>query len=199
MMLVEETMVPAAALPLAVFKEHLHLGTGFADDGLQDGVLETYLRAAMATVEARTGKILLERDFSWSLTRWRSSNEQALPVAPVSAISEVVLIDRDGSETLSDPANWYLVPDSQRPRLVASGGLLPLVPSHGQVRIGFLAGYGPDWADLPNDLAQAVLMLGAHFYENRHGSQQSGKALPYGVSALIERYRAVRLMLGGRG
>jgi uncharacterized phiE125 gp8 family phage protein len=28
------------------------------------------LRAAMAAVEARTGKILIEREFSWTLTAW---------------------------------------------------------------------------------------------------------------------------------
>ncbi len=61
MMLVEQTTVPGAALPVAEFKDHLRLGTGFADDGVQDGVLEAYLRAAMAAIEARTGKILLTR------------------------------------------------------------------------------------------------------------------------------------------
>ena len=50
MMLVEQTTVPTAALPVAEFKDHLRLGTGFADDGVQDDVLETYLRAAIATI-----------------------------------------------------------------------------------------------------------------------------------------------------
>ena len=56
MMLIEETAVPLAALPLAEFKAHLRLGTGFADDDIQDPVLESFLRAAMAAIEARTGK-----------------------------------------------------------------------------------------------------------------------------------------------
>ncbi len=65
MMLVEETTVPQAAIPVAQFKEHLRLGTGFSDDGLQDVVLEGFLRAAMAAIEGRIGKILIEREFSW--------------------------------------------------------------------------------------------------------------------------------------
>ena len=50
---------------------------------------------------------------------------------------------------------------------------------------------------MPADLAQAVLMLAARYHEDRsfEGSQS---AMPFGVSALIERWRSVRV-LGGRG
>lgn len=85
-MLIEQTTVPALALPIAKFKDHLRMGTGFADDAVQDAVLESYLRSAMAAVEARTGKVLIERSFMWSLTAWRALGEQAFPVAPVTAI-----------------------------------------------------------------------------------------------------------------
>lgn len=57
MMLVEETTVPLSALPVATFKDHMRMGSGFSDDGVQDGVLEGFLRAAVAAIEARTGKI----------------------------------------------------------------------------------------------------------------------------------------------
>ena len=65
MMLIEETAVPSEALPVDAFKAHLRLGTGFSEDTLQEPVLESFLRAAMSAIEARTGKILIERDFSW--------------------------------------------------------------------------------------------------------------------------------------
>ena len=39
MMLVEETSVPADVLPVAGFKAHLRLGSGFSDDAVQDAVL----------------------------------------------------------------------------------------------------------------------------------------------------------------
>ncbi len=94
MMLVEQTTVPTEALPVAQFKDHLRLGTGFADDGVQDNVLESYLRAAMAAIEARTGKILITRSFTWTLTAWRDLSTQALPVGPVSAITQLTITDR---------------------------------------------------------------------------------------------------------
>ncbi len=198
MMLVEETTVPLAALPVAEFKDHLRLGSGFADDGLQDSVLENYLRAAIAAIEARTGKILIARDFSWTLTAWRDPSEQALPIAPVNAIIDVVQIDRIGIESLTPPDSWRLVPDAQRPRLAANGGSLPLVPYNGSVRVGFNAGFGIEWSDLPADLGQAVLMLATHYYEYRHDLAATGASMPYGVNALIERYRTIRLFMGGR-
>lgn len=198
MMLVEETTVPILALPVAEFKDHLRLGSGFSDDGVQDAVLESYLRAAMAAIEARTGKILIEREFSWTLTTWRDVRRQPLPVAPVNAIRDVILLNMQGKETVVDAGSWYLEPDMQRPSLQAVGTCLPGLSTGGSVRIGMLAGFGPEWSDLPADLAQAVMLLGAHFYEYRHDVSRSTPAMPMGVLALIERYRTVRLFMGGR-
>jgi uncharacterized phiE125 gp8 family phage protein len=59
------------------------------------------------------------------------------------------------------------------------------------------AGYAPDWAGLPADLGQAVLLLAAHYYEYRHETALGDGCMPFGVTSLIERYRTVRLMAGG--
>ncbi len=196
MMLVEVTSVPLAALPVAQFKAHLRLGTGFSDAGLQDALLESFLRAALSAIEGRTGKILIERDFAWNLTAWREYDRQALPVAPVNAIIEMVLIDALSVESVVAPGLYRLVPDMQRPCVVALSGMLPSVPVNGSVRVGFMAGFGPDWADLPPDLQQAVLMLAAHYYEYRQDMSLGAGCMPFGVTALIERYRTVRLFGG---
>lgn len=198
MMLVEESTVPEAALPVVAFKAHLRLGSGFTDDSLQDGVLAQVLRAAMAAIEARTGKILLERSFGWTLVTWRRSDTQPLPVAPVSTVSAVTLVDRQGQETAVAPIVWQLVPDRQQPTLKALAGAFPLIPTGGSVRINFVAGFGPGWADLPADLAQAVFLLAAHFYEYRHDMAPPSRRMPSTVTALIEPYRTVRIGFGGR-
>ena len=196
MMLIEETTVPQSALPLGLFKEHLRLGSGFSDDGLQDGLLEGFLRSAMAAIEGRTSKVLIERDFALTLSSWADPVRQPLPIAPVSAVAEVVLLDRTGQENAVDASAWTLRPDMQRPVLLATGSALPAIPRAGSVRLRLLAGFGPDWSDLPSDLQQAVMLLAAHYYEYRLETQYDGGCMPFGVSALIERYRALRL---GRG
>lgn len=193
MMLVEHTAVQSEALPVGEFKDHLRLGTGFADDGVQDVVLESYLRAAIAAIEARTGKVLLTREFSWSLTTWRELSRQALPVAPVAAILEVKVIDRDGGEDVVPMSAYRLEPDSQRPRIVSVASHLPKIPPQGQVEVRFSAGYGATWMELPPDLGQSVFLLASHYYENRSAMAAGEVPMPFGVSLLIDRYRTVRL------
>lgn len=198
MMLIEETAVPQAALPLEGFKAHLRLGTGFSDGDVQDVVLESFLRAAIAAIEARTGKILIERALSWTLTRWRDETGQPLPVAPVTQIVSVRLRDRADDEELIDPAAYRLEADSQRPLLRPQGGCLPTIPMGGVVQIAFVAGFSVDWVGLPSDLGHAVILLAASYYEHRDATRMSGTAMPHAVSTLIERYRTVRLLAGGR-
>ena len=198
MMLVEETTVPLSAFPVATFKDHMRMGSGFSDDGVQDGVLEGFLRAAVAAIEARTGKITISRTFSLSLTAWRDTVSQPLPLAPVTAIIDVAVFDRHGMEATIDSDAYRLIEDAHRPHLAANGASLPRIPQSGVARIHMSAGFGPDWQDLPADLAQAILMLAAHYYEFRFNSVGSGQSMPYGVTSLIERNRNIRLFSGGR-
>ena len=197
MMLTEEGVVTAADLPVAALRDHLRLATGFAGAGLQDGLLEGHLRAAIAVIEARTGKVLLARRFRLVLDRWREACGQALPVAPVSGIVSVVIGDLVGAEVTVDPGRYQLMPDGHRPRLMPVGAALPPVPEGGLVTIRFDAGFASGWAEVPADLAQAVLLLAAEFYECRHDGGAADAGLPFGVQVLIERWRTVRV-LGGR-
>jgi uncharacterized phiE125 gp8 family phage protein len=195
MILTEVTAPPAAALPVRAFAEHLRLGTGFADDGSQDAVLELYLRAAMAAIEARLGRVLLARSFDWSVERWREDASQALPVAPVRAVESITLVDAEGAETAVDPVAWSVLRDAQRPRLVGRfGRSLPRIPRGGSATVRMSAGFGMTWEEVPADLRQAVLLLAAHYYESRAevGSGAAG-AMPFGVLVLIETYRATRI------
>ncbi|QHQ34554.1 head-tail connector protein [Algicella marina] len=190
MNLTEITSPPAAAYPVRALADHLRLGTGFADDGSQDALLEAYLVAAIAAVEARTGKVILERDYLWEIARWHSGDRQGLPVAPVQAVNAVSLIDFEGGETLIDAGRYRLRPDGLRPELVA--GVLPAIPHNGMVRIAFTAGYGPVWEDAPADIRQAVLLLAAHYYEYR-SIDGAEREMPFGVSQLLARFQTLRL------
>lgn len=196
-MLIEETTLPDTVLPVAAFKAHLRLGTGFADGDVQEPVLLGFLRAAMAAIEARTCKVLVERAFSWTLTRWREVGGQPLPVAPVREVTQLALRNRDEEEEVIAPAMYRLEPDMHRPVLRPVGSMLPAIPQGGVAELQLTAGYAADWAGLPADLAQAVLLLAAHYYEYRQETALGDGCMPFGVTSLIERYRTVRLMAGG--
>lgn len=199
MMLIEETAPAAEALPVAALRGHLRLASGFdgPDDAAETAALSGFLRAAIATIEARTGKVLLKRRFRMQLDDWRDRLGQSLPLAPVHSVEKIEIDDGNGTITALAPEGWRLVPDSQRPVVLPTGVVLPHVPRRGSVTVSFVAGFGDSWAQVPADLAQAVILLAARYYDDR---SQDGlrQALPFGVSALIEKWRAVRT-LAGRG
>lgn len=197
MMLIEETTVPDGVLPVEEFKAHLRLGSGFGTESLQDAVLVSFLRAAVTAVEARTGKVLFERSFVSAHTCWRAADAQPLPVAPVTTVTSVMLVDRAGMRNEVDAATYWLERDMHAPRLRSVGAALPVIPQAGSAEIAFVAGYGPAWEDIPADLRQAVLLLAAHFYEFRDETGLSEGCMPFGVASLIERYKVVRLYGGG--
>ncbi|MFV0383689.1 head-tail connector protein [Paracoccus sp. (in: a-proteobacteria)] len=199
MMLREETAPAAEALPVAALRAHLRLGSGFGigDDPAETAALAGFLRAAITTVEARTGKVLLTQRFRMQLDDWRDRLGQTLPLAPVTGVDAIAIDDGAGTVTQIAPDLWRLIPDNQRPMILPAGALLPNVPRAGSVTVTFTAGFGDVWDDVPTDLAQAVLMLAARYFEDRSLEGSRG-AMPFGVSALIERWRAVRT-LAGRG
>ncbi|SLN21677.1 hypothetical protein PSA7680_00814 [Pseudoruegeria aquimaris] len=195
MKLSEITPVAEAALPLADFRAFLRLGTGFTDDGLQDGILVAALRAALASIEARAGKAVYRRDFLWITDGWRDPAEQGLPVAPVSAVQDLSLRDAGGQAEAYPLSAIALLEDAHRPRIRAHSGCLPAIPTGGQAELRLTAGYAADWADLPPDLRQAVLTLAGFFYENRL-AEGGGAAWPAAVNGLLAPYLTVRLFGG---
>jgi uncharacterized phiE125 gp8 family phage protein len=183
-----------AALPVAALRAQLRLGTGFADSASQDADLAAFLAAAAAVIEARTGKALLVRRLRLVLADWRWPDAQALPLAPVVAVIEVAMRGPGGALSVVDPARWRLKADRHRPQIVAAGAVLPLVPPGGQVEVVFDAGFGGTWAEIPADLAQAVLLLAAEYYNARSGVRPE---VPVTVEGLLAAWRPVRVTAGG--
>lgn len=196
MMLIEETTFADAALPVEEFKAHLKVGTGFEDDTLQDETLISFLRAAIAAIEARTGKALLERTWAWTIHGWHNEEGEAFPVAPVGAISQILRTDGDGEDEVLALSLVRFEADMHRPLLRPRGTFLPGVPTGGSVTVRFSAGIAGDWAGLPADLRHAVLMLATHYYEYRDDTALSDGCMPFGVTSLIQRYRPTRLTMG---
>lgn len=196
MMLIEETRVEDADLPVAAFRDHLMLGRGFADDGAQDAVLTTVLRAAIASVEGETSKVLLTKRYKYVLTAWRDMARQSLPLAPVNAIKSLSIVDMQDNVTVADPEDYRLMPDRHRPDLMWLGWVLPTIPVGGTAEIVFEAGYGATWDKVPADLAQAVFLVAAHLHGNRSAVGDRWHALPHGVAALLQPWKPVRLFAG---
>ena len=194
MMMVELTSVAGAALPVGELAEHLRLARGFSDDGSQDASLESCLRAALSAIEARIGKALYTRRFALTLMAWHDPAAHVLPLAPVRAIDSVKLITRAGAETLVEPELYALRTDRHRPVLVATGTKLPSPSQGGTIEVELTAGFASDWAGLPPDLKQAVLILAGEFWGQE---MQADTGIPFAVSVLLEPHRRLRLRGAG--
>ncbi|WP_185962166.1 head-tail connector protein [Palleronia caenipelagi] len=185
--LTEEIPLASALLPLAELRSHLRLGTGFADDAVQNPVLEQILRAALARVEQKTGKSVLTRRFVAMFGETDGCGAMVLPRAPVGAVVAVTRIGADGARSELAPSTVRLEDDPHRPRLHGVS-----IPSGGVVEVIFDAGYGASWADVPADLAQAVLSLAGAAYEDRSATEDISE----GVRAMLAPYRMPRLFGG---
>lgn len=209
MNLTETSDVPDTVMPVEGLSAHLRLGSGFSEDDLQDAVLSSFLRAALSAIEARCGKVLIERDFEILATDWQEI--ATLPVAPVLSVSKLGILRPlaageipDAGAIVTDigvldalgPDRFQLVKDFQSPKLRAVFSGFPSVPANGGVYVAFRAGMASDFSALPPDLQQAVLLLAAHYYENRSDIGLPAGCMPFGVSSLIARYRNVRLGAG---
>lgn len=194
MILTELSSVDASILPLNELSEHLRLGTGFVETSLQDELLEAYIRAAVSAIETRTGLVVFEKTLAWQLTAWRSGQKQILPARPISSIIRVVTFDSSGGSVEHAPESYRLQPDSMAPALVSRANCLPTIAIGGSAEVEFVAGFGPNWLDVPAGLRHAIILLASYYYENRMGGDVGG--FPLAVLSLLEGYRPIRMMGG---
>ncbi|MEO1467592.1 MAG: hypothetical protein AAFV86_00945 [Pseudomonadota bacterium] len=192
MLLSEADPGPVPTPPLGDFKEHLRLGHGFADDGSEDALLARILEAAVLAVERRVARALVTRRFTLAVSRLDRGGCVALPVGPVSVI-EAAAIREGAAEAALDVSTWRVSAGSTGQRVSAAGGALPAPADGAQLVMTFPAGLAADWASVPADLEQAVLLLAAHFYARR-GTEDGGRreALPVAVDAILAAWAPVR-------
>jgi uncharacterized phiE125 gp8 family phage protein len=193
MILTEASPAAVNPVPLDEFTAHLRMARGFDDDPTEDALLELYLRNATSVVEAQIGKALIRRSFKLQVSGWSRDGSLVMPVGPVQAIASAGFVR--GAESIAiSVAGWSVTAGTGRQRLTgAGGGALPQIPHGYLAELVFDAGFGDGWNDVPGELRHAVLMLAAHYFENRYADSQGDPGIPAAVEALLETQRPVRL------
>ncbi len=183
-----ELIVPPAEEPVSLADMKAHLRVAHADD---DAAIAMYAKAARRAVESRGGLALLAQGYRLTLDRLGEA-PILLPKAPVTSVDAVEVVSRNGTAELVDPG-LYETETGPAGRLAIRAALPASFRRIGCIRIEFSAGW-TDAASVPEELKLAVMMLAAHFYENREGAQAERVfATPQAVDALIAPYRQVRL------
>lgn len=190
-MLQIKVVTPPSVEPVTLVEAKLHCKVDVTTD---DDLITALIVAAREEIERRTWRALVTQTLELILSDWPSADRIELPRAPLQSITSVKYKDKDGNETTWPGANYLAGTDSV-PGVLAlawnaswpSVDLYPVEP----IRIRFVAGYGLA-ASVPTSLKQAVLLLVAHWYEQREagGDTVSEKAgIPFGVEALVRSYR----------
>ncbi len=157
----------------------------------EEALIGSLVTAARLLVEATARLVLVDGTWRLTLDRWPRDRVVPLPLAPVLALEGVRVHDGAGFVDLA-PGAAILDGARDPPRLlVAPGAPEPGRPIAG-VEILVRAGFGPDPADMPAPLVQAVRLLVARWFENR-GDSLVDAPLPPDVAALIAPYRRLRL------
>ena len=179
-------------ISLAEAKAHLRI-----DGTAEDALIQSLVVTSRLHIEAALGLALITQSWSYFLDRWPKAGRFQLPLRPVVAIAHVRVWSDEGISESLDPASFLLDGHGMPPRLVALSGTAEIAPMRAAngIEIGFTAGFGAAADDVPATIRHALLLLVAHWYENREPVQigVGVNAVPAMVSELLAPYRRRRL------
>ncbi|MEL7466088.1 MAG: head-tail connector protein [Pseudomonadota bacterium] len=183
--MLRETAPPSASAEvLAELARHMRLAPDFASE--QSAELADVFAGAVAHIEATLGLCIAPRGFTWRAC-FNDDGRTQPPMSPIRALTSATDPVDGGAAPLEDFAL-----DTAETRTVIEA---PKWRGR-QVDLAFDAGFGADWSETPSDLRQAVKMLAAHYYDQRHTAGGDARETLYGVASLIQRWRPMRLTLG---
>lgn len=172
-------------------KDHLRV-----DISADDGVIRSLIQAARETAETITRRALITQTWNYILDVWPDSDRIKIPLPPLQSVSSITYKGTDGS-TSTFAASSYIVDTNSEPGQVvlAYGESWPgtaLYPVGG-ITVQFVAGYGDDPQDVPQQIRQAMLLLIGHWYENREDSVGVGNVqrIPMGATSLLWPHRVL--------
>ena len=179
-------ITPPATEPCSLTEIKAQLGQTLDTD---DTLIGRKITAAREYVERMTGRTLIDTTLELVLDVFPRA-AIAVPNGPLSSVTSVTYIAADGTETVLDSGAYTVDTDSDR---IAPGddGWPSTDSAINAVRVRYVAGYGDEATDVPEPLREAILLLSAHWYENREATLVglSAQSLPYGVDAVINQYR----------
>jgi Phage gp6-like head-tail connector protein len=203
------------------FKDHLRL-----DGSDEDASLGAFIQTARSLVENYLSLALVDRTLALYLDRWplqdgsgtlgaealwwsgtatgalslldRLASVASLAMRPVSAISSIVVVAPDGTETLWAADNYQLKP-GLRPLIALQSGRRWPVPGRtvDGIKITLTAGFGPSWNQVPASLRHGVLVIASHLYANRGEASMNGDTAGViaasGAASMLAPYHERRL------
>ncbi len=149
-------VVEPVSEPVSLSEAKLYLRLDESRD--EDVLVKQLIVAAREAAEHYLRKSLITQTWKMAFDGYVPSMVDLMR-GPVQSITEVKIIDRDGSFTVVDNANYYLSADKQRICFEIS------ILGH-MIEITYVAGFG-DSSKVPHSIKQGMLMHIAQMYDDR--------------------------------
>lgn len=186
MISVIQTTAPEA---LAVTLEELK-GQCRITSNLEDTLLAAYLVRAQRLIEGRVDRALGQQDLLLVVDAWPEDGVFRLPRPPLVDVASIKYLDPTGTERTVAETD-YIVETAGLQGIVFRTPVGSSWPTAarlpGAIRVAYTAG-DPDAVPAPPEALQAILLLAAHWSENREPVSigSTPMALPFSVEALID-------------
>lgn len=164
----------------------------------EEALLAGNIIAARRWVEGFTYRALISQTWTLKLGTVPSRDDALieLPGGRVQSVTSITYTDADGATQTWDAANYTVDTDWEPGRVgLAYGEVWPTIREWGlPITITYVAGYGDDPSDVPEELRTAIRMVALELFENRQESDDvSLNMVSWGAEKLASRYRIIRL------
>ena len=174
-----------AALPISVAEAKAQMRVEGNDD---DTIIERLVNAAVAFVDVQgvLGRAMITQ--TWG--EWLAPNPSTvmLSLGPVQSVSAIKYYDIDGVLQTATLADFNVFGTPNRITITPkTSKAWPITQTRDDaIKIEYVVGYGSTSASVPQTVRHALLMLVAHWYENRETTQEKQmQDLPYGFMEMM--------------
>lgn len=161
-----------------------------------DSYITLLITAARTRLERWLGRALMEQTITLDLDAWEAQGPIVLPRAPFSSLTSFVYYDSDGNSTAVDSTTYYVSGDDPASVVPQNGGWL-IKRGYKSHRIVYVAGYGDEATNVPEDLRQALRVMVADMWNNPESMKLESRsssfptALPTAALNLAAPYRRI--------
>jgi uncharacterized phiE125 gp8 family phage protein len=174
-----------AALPISVAEAKAQMRVEGNDD---DTIIERLVNTAVAFVDVQgvLGRAMITQ--TWG--EWLAPNPSTvlLSLGPVQSVSAIKYYDVDGVLQTATLADFNVFGTPNRITITPkTGKAWPVTQNRDDaIKIEYVIGYGASSTSVPQTVRHALMMLVAHWYENRETTQEKQmQDLPYGFMEMM--------------
>jgi uncharacterized phiE125 gp8 family phage protein len=155
-----------------------------------DVLIGSLIVAARRVAEMVLRRALITQTWDYVADAFPAGDRLVLPRAPLQSVTSITYVDSDDASDTVASGDYQVDTDSVPGRVVLkSGSTWPSVTLRvaNGVTVRFVAGYGDDGDDVPQEIRQAMLLMVGHWYENREDSVGVGNVqrIPMGAEWLL--------------